>query len=54
MNFNDTIDKELVRSQIGRNRSMETEYQNVPDAVYSCITGEGEAVRDVITQYLQV
>ena len=51
---NDTIDEELVRSQVARNRSMETEYQNVPDPVYSCTTGEGEATRDVITQYIQV
>ena len=47
--YSDTIDEELVR-----NRSMETEYQNVPDPVYSCTTGVGEAVRDVITQYIQV
>ena len=51
--YNDTNDEELVRSQIARNRSMETENQNVPDPVYSCTTGEGEAVRDVITQYIQ-
>jgi hypothetical protein len=50
---NDTIDEELVRSQVARNRSMETEYQNVPDPVYSCTTGEGEAIRDVMTQYIQ-
>ncbi|CAB4008825.1 Hypothetical predicted protein [Paramuricea clavata] len=41
---NDTIDEKLVRSQVARNRSMETEYQNVPDPVYSCTTGEGEAI----------
>lgn len=45
---NDTID------QIARKRSMETEYQNGPDPVYSCTAGEGEAIRDVITQYIQV
>ena len=42
---NETIAGELVRTQVARNRSMENEYQNVPDPVYYRTTGEGESVR---------
>ena len=49
---NSTIDKELVKCQIAWNMAEETPHQNVPDPVYSSTTGEGEAVRDTLVQYI--
>ena len=31
---------------------MEKQYRNIPDPIYSANTGEGEIVRNTLTQYI--
>ncbi|XP_028416187.1 putative nuclease HARBI1 [Dendronephthya gigantea] len=50
----DDIDVELVRNQIARNITDENMHRDFPDPVYSGNTGEGEAIRNTLTEYIQV
>ena len=51
---NDHIDAELVKNQIERNRQDETMHKNIPDPVYSGDSGEGEMIRQTLTEYIKL
>ena len=51
---NDDIDMELVKSQIERNQHDEVMHKNIPDPVYSGDTGEGEMIRQTLTDYIKL
>ena len=51
---NDDIDMELVKSQIERNQHDEAMHKNIPDPVYSGDTGEGEMIRQTLTDYIKL
>ena len=47
------INEDELRAQVSRLRNEEERMPNVPDPVYSCVSGEGEYVRSVLTRYIQ-
>lgn len=51
---NDNIDVEVVKAQMEWNKSQDDLRRNIPDPVYSGTTGEGEAVRETLTKYIQI
>ena len=51
---NHDIDMELVKSQIERNQHDEAMHKNIPDPVYSGDTGEGEMIRQTLTDYIKL
>ena len=51
---NDNIDMGVVKAQMEWNKSEDILHKNIPDPVYSGTTGEGEAIRETLTQYIQI
>ena len=51
---NDNIDLEIIKAQVDWNSSEDNAYKNIPDLIYSGTTGEGAAVRETITKYIQI
>jgi hypothetical protein len=51
---NDNIDRDVVKAQMEWNKSEDILHKNIPDLVYSGTTGEGEAVGEMLTKYIQV
>ncbi|XP_046845606.1 protein ALP1-like [Xenia sp. Carnegie-2017] len=52
--YHDEIDAELVRYRMAENITNKNMYINAPDLVYSDNTGDGEAIRNTLTKYIQV
>ena len=50
---NADIDMELVKNQMERNRHDEMMHKNIPDPIYSGDTGEGEMIRQILTEYIK-
>ena len=50
---NSYVDESIVRNQIQRSKENEEANKNSPDPVYSCISGEGEVVRSILTNYIK-
>ena len=51
---NVTVDQDAVKNQIEFIRKNETEYQNIPDPIYSYNEGEGIIVRATLTKLIHV
>ena len=45
------VDEEQVKIQI--ELSKEKEHKNVPDPIFSCSDGEGEVIRNTLTEYIK-
>ena len=51
---NDSIDMDAVKAQMEWNKSADILHKNIPDPVNSGTTGEGEAIRETLTQYIHI
>ena len=45
---------DVVKAQMEWNKSEDILHKNIPDPVYSGTTGEGEAIRHTLTQYIHI
>ena len=47
------IDMQLVKNQLERNRHDEVMHKSIPYPIYSGDTGEGEMIRQILTEYIK-